>query len=174
MAADPHAVAAELAYARQLVRGNGNGSDLVPASSPRGQEPKPAKREARRDTPQLDEAAWNSWCDQRADARIEAALAQRENIMLEVMGQALGSERQRARAEVSKAVDAATKEFRAEIAALRSELGAMGKELQAQRALVALYRENAQRDVALNDVRHDLKQLVERVGPLVEHYDRYR
>jgi hypothetical protein len=173
MAADPHAIAAEIAYSRQLVRGNG--SDLVPALSRVQERPKPkAKRESKLDTPQVDWSAWEDWADRRADARVAAALEQHDATLGEAIGGFIGEVRSELRGEFSKAVADATRELRGELATLRAEVVALRRELEQERAVRDLYKQLAARGGELARLQDELMTLREDTGPVVRYFNNAR
>jgi hypothetical protein len=107
-------------------------------------------------------SGWNAW----ADARIEAALAQRETIQIETIGEALGEVRAQLRTEIAKAVGAATKELRAEPDTLRSEISALRSLLVQEKRIDGVQCELSDRRTENLELNHAIKMLAEETAAL--------
>jgi hypothetical protein len=117
------------------------------------------------ETPKFDPDAWNNWCDQRADARVEAALT-KGNLLHDVLAQTIGNVRSQLRDEIADA----TKELRAELDTLRSEVTLLRKQLEQEQSLRDLYKQLALRSGELARLRDELEGLRQEATPVMDYF----
>jgi hypothetical protein len=115
--------------------------DLVFKTSPNGHVP-PAAVEP-------DWSGWEKW--------IASHLEMQHEVVLEIMGQALAEERQRARREVADTM----KELRGEFDALRNEISGLRTLLTSERKFDGLSRELSDQRVEAVELKHALRTLAE-------------
>jgi hypothetical protein len=100
------------------------------------------------------------------DRKIEAAIVG----LRDATGEVFGIEREQLRGEFAKAVGELKAAQAAELRELRSEISLLRRELAQTKALQEIQREARARDVSLVHMQHEMRELIDRVAPIVQRF----